>query len=363
MIRGVDKTLLTTIGLLMVIGLITLASASIALSERQFGYPFYYLYRQLALGVGFGLLLFYVGLRIPTNVLKKYAPWILIGSIAVLLLTFTPLGGSVKGASRWIFIGPLSFQPSELLKIAFVIYLSAWMSSKKKDMGDWRSGLMPFLLINGFVGWLLVKQPDFSTVLIVAGTALAMFFVAGARKSHIVLTVLLGLIVFSTVIFSSGYRTERVKTFLNPNLDIQNSGWQINQSLIAIGSGGIFGKGLGFSRQKFNYLPEPAGDAIFAIFAEEFGFLGVLVLLGIFIAFFIRGMMTAAGAKDQFSWLLASGITFLVIIQVIVNIGALSGILPLTGIPLPFISYGGTALAFLLFEMGILLQISKRSKA
>ncbi len=361
--KKVDKPLLAISVALVVLGLITLASASGAYSLKHYGSTYALVLRQIFLGVGFGLFLFWLGLKLPLMAYKKYAPIILVLSVLLLVGVFIPaLGPKIKGAHRWIYIGGISFQPSEILKLGIIIYLASWMSSHKKEMTTLTYGLIPFLVIVSFVGIFLILEPDIGTLGIITLTTLGIFFVGGGRFRQIALATFLGIILVLLLAQISGYRRDRITTFLNPETDPQGAGYQLNQSLIAIGSGGIFGRGLGHSRQKFYYLPEPAGDAVFAIFAEEFGLIGSAALIGLFFAFFLRGMMIAVRAPDQFTMLLASGITLLVIIQVIVNIGALSGLLPLTGIPLPFISAGGTALAFLIFEIGILLNISRMIK-
>lgn len=363
--KGADKYFLTIIILILFVGLIALGSASGALSQKSYGTPYRFLWKQLFYGVGTGSILFFAAFFIPVSLYKKYAAPILIASLFLITLVFIPaLGGvSLKGASRWIHIGSISFQPSEAVKLAVVIYLAAWMTAKKKEVPSFLFGFLPFLVIIGIVSIFLISEPDVGTLGVVAIASLALFFMGGGKPTQIFLAILLGISVLFILVKFEGYRQDRITVFLHSwqgkNVNLQDEGYQINQALIAIGSGGFFGKGLGMSRQKFAYLPEPAGDAVFAVVAEEFGFFGSIIMLGLFFAFFIRGMMISARAKDHFSQLLAGGIILLVIVQVVINIGALSGLLPLTGIPLPFISYGGTALAFLLFEMGIVSQISK----
>jgi cell division protein FtsW len=358
--KGIDKTLFFIMCTLLCVGLITLGSASSVLAEKEFGTPYYFVIRQIAFGIGMGGILFLLALMTPVAYYKKYAAPILLAAIILMVLVF-PLGGAIKGAHRWIKIGGFSFQPSEFLKIAFVIYIAAWMSVRKKQIESFSLGLLPFIFIMGFVGSFLLLQRDLGTLGIVAITSLFTFSLGGARMRHVALLILMGVLLVTILIRFDEYRWDRVRIFLNPSADVQSAGYQFNQARIAIGSGGFFGRGLGLSRQKFLYLPEPEGDAIFAIFAEEFGFLGACVLIGLFLALTFRGMMISARTKDNFAALLASGITILVIVQVAINIGALTGLLPLTGIPLPFVSQGGTALAFLLFEMGMLLAISKKT--
>lgn len=360
-----DVYFLWSVFLLLAAGLLALASASAGLSENKYGTPYYFLTRQLLFGVGGGLILFLIALRIPISFYKTYAPHLLIGSIFLLLVVFIPtLGGTtIKGAARWIQLGPLSFQPSELLKLTLVMYLAAWMTAKKKEISSFSLGLIPFLVIVGIVSVFLIKEPDIGTLGVIALTSLGLFFVGGGRPGQIFFAVFLGVFFLFILIQFAGYRQDRLTVFINTwvgkEVNTQNEGYQYNQALIAIGSGGFFGKGLGLSMQKFLYLPEPAGDAVFAIFAEEFGFFGSSILFFLFLAFFIRGMLIAGHEKDHFAQLFACGIMLLVMVQVIVNIGALTGLLPLTGIPLPFVSYGGSALALLLFEMGIMVRISK----
>jgi len=358
--KGVDNTLFRTIAFLVVFGLLILASASLGYSVKRFGYPYYYLFHQLAFGIGVGGLLFALGLRIPVSLYKRFAPLILVASMGLLLLIFVPgIGFSTGGATRWLHIGPISFQPSEFLKFAMVVYLAAWMHSKRKEVASFTLGFLPFLLITGFVSIFLYKEPDIGTLGVIALTSLGMFILAGGRGSQIALAVLLGAGLLIAIIYAEPYRRARLFVFLNPELESTGIGYHVDQARIAIGSGGLFGRGLGLSQQKYSFLPEPMGDAIFAVFAEEFGFIGVSVVLAAFIFFFFRGMLMAARAYDSFAQLLAAGITLLVITQVIVNIGSLSGLMPLTGIPLPFISYGGSALALTLAEVGIILNVSK----
>lgn len=358
--KNVDRKLLWLIVALVTIGFLILASASIALSEREHGHPYYYLIRQAALGLGLGGILFYTALKIPMQQWKKYAPLLFMVSIILLVLVLIPpFGQKINGARRWIHIGSLSFQPSEFTKIAFILYLSAWMSGRKKELTSFTRGFLPFAILTGVVCLLIMLQPNLSTTAIIATIGLVMYFLGGGKVSHLAIGCISALLIFSLLVLS-GYRRDRVMTFFNPGSDEHSTGYQIKQSLIAIGSGGFFGRGLGLSRQKFQYLPEPAGDAIFAIFAEEMGLLGSVLLLSVFFWLISRGMLAAARTKDFFSQLVALGIVTMVSLQVIINIAALSGLMPLTGIPLPFMSYGGTALAILLFEMGLLLQISRK---
>ncbi len=360
-LKGTDRVLFGVVGFLVIFGLLILASASMGYSIQKFGNPYRSIVHQLVFGVGVGVFLFWTGLKIPISWYKRWAPHLLVISIALLLLVFVPkIGFSIGGARRWIHVGPFSFQPSELLKLTVVVYLAAWMHSRQKEISSFTLGFIPFLLITGIVSIFLYREPDIGTLGVIALTSLGIFLLGGGRASQAAVAVLLGIVILAIIIAAEPYRRDRFFVFLNPDTEIQGRGYQMYQARIAIGSGGLFGRGLGLSRQKYSYLPEPMGDAIFAVYAEEFGFIGIAVLLSAFFFLFIRGMLVAARTHDSFARLFAAGIAFLVISQVIINVGALSGVIPLTGIPLPFVSYGGTALAFLLFEMGILLNISKR---
>ncbi len=359
--KHADKLLLSVIAFLLIIGIITFASASAPRSVRHFGNSYSYFLRQLVLGFGFGGMFFMIGLRAPIVLWKNYAPIFLIGSLLIMLAMFTipSISLTVGGSTRWIVIGGFSFQPSELLKFTFIAYLAAWIQSRRKNLTHFFLGLVSFLIITGIVGSFVLFESDLGTFGVIACTALGLFIVGGGRARQVGLIFLLGVLLLSVAVYMEPYRINRLLVFLDPTTDPQGIGYQINQARLAIGSGGLWGRGVGLSRQKF-YLPEPDGDAVFAVFAEEYGFIGVVILIGAFFLFTVRGMLAAAHTRDSFAQLLASGITFLVATQAIINTAALSGLLPLTGIPLPFMSLGGTAVAFLLFEMGVLVQISKR---
>lgn len=360
---SIDKGFLGIVTLLLVVGLVILTSASSAFSEKKLGSPYEFLWRQLLLGVGAGMVFFLIALRIPIRLLKKGAPLILLLAIGLVALVFMPaLGGKVKGAHRWIYIGSYSFQPSEVLKFAYIVYLAAWMSARRKQLESFSQGFLPFLVLTIIAGFLILLEPDLGTLGVMTITGLALFMFGGGQPAHMLVAAILGLLLVGAVSIS-GYRQDRLSVFIDywrgKDINTLEEGYQFNQGLIAIGSGGFFGKGLGLSRQKFQYLPEAHNDAIFAIVAEELGFVGVIGLFVGFIVFCLRGMMIASRAKDSFSAFLAAGLTLLIVVQVCVNIAALSGLVPITGVPLPFLSYGGSALAILLFEMGVLFNISR----
>jgi len=355
-----DKIFLGTAVLILIFGLFILTSASLGISAYRFGTPYYYFLHQLLFGVLPGAILFYFMSKINYNFWRRYAVWILLAAIFLNFLVFVPnIGYLYGGARRWIGWGSVSFQPSEFLKLAYIIYLAAWLESKAKSITSFKTGFMPFVIMSGFIASFLVMQPDVGTLGVLMASVLALFFVSGGSTKQMVwLGASLAMIV-GVLILIEPYRLERVKVFIDPKHDPGGSGYQINQALIAAGSGGLLGRGLGMSRQKFNYLPEPIGDSIFAILAEELGFVGSSALILLMLLLFLRGMKIAAYAPDQFGKLLGSGIMFLIIFQVLINISAITGLLPLTGIPLSFVSYGGSALAFNLAGLGIMLNISK----
>lgn len=292
---------------------------------------------------------------------RRFAAPVLLISLVLTLLVFVPgLGFASGGARRWILIASHTFQPSEFLKLGFIIYLAAWLTRPNAQLTSWRSGLLSFLLLTALVGAILVAQPDLGTLLTLLLTAVIMFFVAGGRLAHLSLIFLLGLIALSVVIAVKPYARDRILTFLNPTENVLTTSYQINQSLIAIGSGGLFGRGFGRSIQKFQYLPEPIGDSIFAVAAEEFGFIGSLLIVAIFVVFTLWGLRLATRALDRFGRILIVGITLLVVTGAFINISSMLGLIPLTGIPLIFISHGGSSLLFSLIGSGIILNVARQ---
>jgi cell division protein FtsW len=299
---------------------------------------------------------------IPYHVWKKIAfPLLLFAVFLLLLVFFTPLGFSYGGATRWLHLGFFSIQPSEILKLSLILYLASWLATRRGEVRSFRSAFLPFLTVIAVVAYLLEKQPDIGTLVIILATAVILYFLGGGRVSQLAalgLLVVGGLIV---VVLVAPYRMERFRVFLEPALDPQGIGYHISQARIAIGSGGFFGRGYGQGIQKYNYLPETIGDSVFAIVVEEFGFLGAILLSSLFFAFFLRIILIVRRASDTFAKLTAAGIGVAITFQAFVNMAAISGLLPLTGIPLPFISYGGTSLVTTLAMIGIVLNISKQS--
>ncbi|EKE19033.1 MAG: cell division membrane protein [uncultured bacterium] len=358
-----DKSLLTVVAILLVFGLIMISSAGVVYSETRFGDSYYFFKRQLLYGVLPGAFVLYILQKIDYHYWKKFAVPFFFVSIIFLLLVFVPgVGSRVYGASRWIQLGPFSFQPSEMAKLATIIYLAAWLESRGSNrIKDMLEGALPFLGIMGLIGFLIMKQPDTGTLGVIVLTSFAIYFVSGARISHLTSMGFLGFCALWILVKLEPYRFDRILAFLDPGADPQGIGYQINQALLAVGSGGFLGVGLGHSRQKFNYLPEPVGDSIFAVIGEELGIIGATFLVVLFVMLAMRGIKIAKNSPDMFGRLLASGITMWIILQAFINISANIALVPLTGIPLPFISYGGTSLLFLMAAIGILLNISKQS--
>lgn len=353
---------LLAIGLAL-LGLAMISSASAVISYERFGHISYYVIRQ-AIALVIGVIVMITCAQINYSYWQKAAVPLMITVIALLIAVFIPgLGTRLGGAHRWIDIGPLLIQPSEFVKLALIVYLSTWFYKKGRlAIADAKKGLIPFLTVLGIVVLLVIKQPDLGTVVIIGLVAITMFHLAGASLAQMLITVLIVVLTFGFFVLSAPYRWTRLMTFVNPATDTQGAGYQINQSLIAIGSGGLLGLGFGQSRQKYLYLPQPHIDSIFAIMVEELGFLRSLVIMLIFLAFIIKSFRMARQAPDQFGQLLAGGIASWILFQFFINIAAITHIIPLTGVPLPFISYGGSALVSLMAGVGILLNISKYSR-
>lgn len=352
-----DMALISLLIILIVFGLVMLSSASVVLGQTKFSDPYIFLKKQILLGVIPGIIFFYGCYLFDFKFWQKLALPLLIFSLTLMLMVFLPfIGIEHAGARRWIGIGSFSFQPSELLKLAFIIYLASWLKNKRSAN---RSLTLPFLSLLGAISLLIILQPDIGTLIVIIASSLAMYFAAGAPIKDMAKIAAVSLILFTAVTIFSPYRLNRIKTFFNRARDPLGISYQINQSILAIGSGGILGLGLGHSRQKFNYLPEVNADAIFAIIAEELGFIFSTILIGLFLAIGIKGIDIARKTENFFGKLVATGIAAWLLSQTLINISATAGILPFTGVPLPFISYGGTAMLFLLSGMGILANISR----
>jgi cell division protein FtsW len=358
-----DRVFLFLVVILVTAGFFVFSSASLGLLARDGARVTSVAFNQIGLGLLLGTISLFILSRVPYRVWRKNALFLFIGSILLTLAVFVPtLGFEYNGARRWVHLGPLSFQPSEILKLGYVMYLAAWFSTYRTEIGNWSQGLLPFLGITAVVSTLMLAQPDTGTLMIMVSAGLAMFIAAGARFRDVSIVIILMLLALTVLALVRPYVMERMLTFFDPMQDPKGASYQINQSLIAIGSGELFGRGFGQSVQKFNFLPEPIGDSIFAVAAEEFGFVGSITLISLFLALALRGFRIAARAPDLFGALLTLGIIMLIITQSLVNIGAMLGILPLTGVPLIFMSHGGTALFIALSMIGVVLNVSRYAK-
>ncbi len=357
-----DFILLIVTLALLTVGLIMVYSASAVWADYKFSDSFFFAKRQL-LFAGVGVIAMLLIMNIDYWTWRKWSKPIIIICFIMLILVLIPgIGVERNGSRSWIGVGAFSVQPSEFMKLAMIAYLAKFLSENQKKITSFRKGLMPSLVLVFTAFGMIMLQPDLGTGTVMVGTCIAMIFVAGARISHFVILGLIGVAGFVGLVLSAPYRIKRITSFLNPWEDPLGSGFQIIQSLYAIGPGGLFGLGLGQSRQKFFYLPEPQTDFIFAILAEELGFIGGSLVLLLFSLLLWRGIRIALGAPDLYGSFLAVGIIAMVAIQVMINIGVVTGLMPVTGITLPFLSYGGSSLTLMLMAIGVLLNISRYAK-
>ncbi len=361
--RKVDKIFLFIVLILASLGFFLFMSASMGLLAKGKGDFISIFLKQAGLGLVGGIFLMSLLSKIQYRKYKKYAFYIFLFSLFLSCLVFVPgIGLKHGGASRWLDIFGFSFQTAELLKIAFVVYFATFLSVFKTRLSNWKYSIMPVFILLGLVALLAYFQPDYGTLVIIIITALGMLLVAEVSFKHLGIIIGTSLITIIPLALYKPYILQRLSTFLKPANDTLGASYQINQSLTAIGSGGFWGKGFGKSIQKFGLLPEPIGDSIFAVTAEEWGFIGALILITLFLLFALRGLKIASRSTDVFGRLLAVGIVILITSQSFINIASMLGIFPMIGMPLIFVSQGGTALLFALAEVGILLNISKYKK-
>lgn len=362
-IKPMDYTLLAVILILFGIGLLIVLSASSHLGMLTYKNPYHFFFRQFLWGVG-GI----VGMLILSNInyrwFKKFSVIIFIVAVILLCLVLVPgIGsGETRGAKRWIPLGFMNFQPSELMKFALIIFLSASLEKNHKKLNKFWLGLCPYLIVLAAVAGLLLLEPHYSAVAIMFAITVIILFVAGAKVWHFIVIALAAAPAAIGLALYKSYRWDRILGFLNPWDDIQGKGWQVIQSLYALGSGGIFGLGLGQSRQKYSYLPDAHNDFILAILGEELGLIGMIAVMILFAILIWRGIVIATKAPDMFAALTATGITMLIAIQVILNIAIITSCCPVTGMPVPFLSYGGTSTLLFFGCAGILLNISRNCK-
>ncbi|HUS16596.1 MAG TPA: putative lipid II flippase FtsW [Chloroflexia bacterium] len=310
-----------------------------------------------------GLMMLVVFTVVPYHYWRRWSvPMMGITLVMLVLVLVGPesISPKLNGAHRWLSLGG-SFQPSELCKLVLVLYIADWLSQKGQKVRDLTYGLIPFGVVMGIIAFLVMRQPDMGTTLVLVSIGVTIFFVAGAHPLHFLGSLVLGGFVFYLLMFTASYRSNRFTTFMDPESDPLGAGYHIIQSRMAIGSGGLFGQGLGAGRQKFGWLPEQFTDTIFAVLGQEWGFTGAIVLLGLFGLLIWRGTRVALRARDSYGTLLACGITSWIAVQALINIGSVSGAIPFTGITLPLISYGGTSLAVTMAAIGLLLNISRYS--
>lgn len=357
--RRPDYVVIFCAAFLVAFGIVMLSSASSDIGKIRFGDSYYYVKHQLLYGLSIGLIGFFSAAKIYYGALQRAALPLFIASLVALLLIFSPLGFASGGAERWLKFGPITVQPAELLKLTLVIYLAAWLTKDKERPSGFSRGYAPFLAVLAVIGSILLAQSTTSTFVILATVAGTVYFASGARPLYLLLTGILGAAIILAVSYATPYRWSRIMAFIDPERNPQSAGYHITQSRMAIGSGGIWGVGLGESTTKIKYLPEPIGDSIFAVIAEELGFVGSATIALLFGTLSVRTLMLSRRLQNRFGQLLLVGFGTLIGIQAFVNIGAISGIIPLTGMPLPFVSYGGTGLAVYMTMVGIIANVSK----
>ncbi|MEK7531783.1 MAG: FtsW/RodA/SpoVE family cell cycle protein [Patescibacteria group bacterium] len=364
--RGrVDQPLLFFSLILVAVGFLIFISASIGLLAKEGAHFGEVAIKQFLFGIVLGGLLLIGAANTSSKSIRKYCLYFYIFSLFLSFAVFIPgLGFEHGGALRWLSIAGFTFQPTELLKLAYLVLLSAWLGASKTHLQSFKKGFLPLVLILGLTSIVFFLQRDSDGILILFLATIACYFIAGGNWKSILSLILLAVIGASVLIATRPYLQDRIRTYLNfEQVDSLGIGYQVHQSLIAIGSGGLWGKGFGQSVQKFQFLPEPIGDSIFAVASEEFGFLGASALIILFLLFALRGLSIASKTNDTFSRSLATGIVILIITESFVNIGSMLAIIPLSGTPLTFVSQGGSALAVSLLEVGILLALSRHQKS
>jgi cell division protein FtsW len=357
--KSPDFILFFTVIALLGLGVVMVYSSSAVSAYVHFDDSYYFLKRQI-IWVTLGLLAMFLTLNIDYHVWRKLAKPAMFVTLVLLVLVLVPgLGKVVNGARRWLGFGSLYLQPSEIAKLSMVLFCSASLSSNQNKLSSFMKGLLPQLLMLMLVFGLILKEPDLGTALAISGTVFVLLFTAGAKVKHLASLGIVGVVGIIAAIIVEPYRLKRLLAFSDPWADPLDTGYHIIQSLYALGSGGLFGVGLGRSREKFLYLPEPHTDFIFAILGEELGFIGTATVIVLFFLFAWRGLKVAISAPDIYGSVLAAGLTTMIIVQALMNIAVVTASMPVTGIPLPFISFGGSALIFTLAGVGILINISR----
>ena len=361
--KPVDKTLLSIMIVLLLLGLLTLFSATYYKAQDS-GDPLSEVKKQL-FGVGVGAFAMAFTMRVPYQFWGKrkvVLSLIAVSALLLLLVVIPGVGVYINGSRRWLSVGGISFQPSELAKYAAVLFMAMALTARGRKIRKLFRGILPVLMVPGILFLLILEQPNLSTAGTIIIVSVLMVMLAGAKWSHMAMLGVGGLAVGAYYAWSEDYRRERLLSFTDPFAKMSDEGYQLSQSLIAFGSGGLFGMGLGQGRQKYAYLPYPESDFIFAIVGEDFGLLGCVTVILLFIAFLLAGMRIAMNCEDQFGCLLAAGIVGMISVQAFINMGVVVGVLPTTGLPLPFFSAGGTSLSITMAAVGIVLNISRSAR-
>ncbi|MDD6043481.1 MAG: putative lipid II flippase FtsW [Eubacteriaceae bacterium] len=362
-----DFTIVLLVTILVIFGIVMVFSASYYKSINDTGSPYAFLTRQaIYAAMGFFLMAFCA--RFPYKYYKMFSPIIMLGSLVLLILVLTPLGTLAGGATRMIRLGPISIMPGEIAKLGVIIFVSAYLSTDSKLILSFRKGILPMVIVMGITAGLIMKQPNLSTALTVCGIIAGIMFIAGLKWRYVFLALFVAgggigsIVLFGDKIGAAAHWKKRILSFVDPFEDPLGDGFQVVQSLLALGSGGLFGLGLGKSLQKNLYLPEPQNDFILAIIGEELGFVGLLALLAVYLILIWRCFHVCLNAPDRFSMLMCGGITIMLALQVIFNVAVVTSSMPPTGVALPFISYGGNSLWIFMASMGIVLNVSKKSR-
>lgn len=356
--HAMDLSLYVIVIVLVLTGVMMVLNSSHAVGTVYWENKSFFSYKDMIYAM-LGTIIMTVVAVIPYRTYRKFAPMLLFVSIALLVLVLTPVGKSVNGAQRWIDLGPISIMPSEIAKISAIIFTAHSLTSNRNSLKKFTVGILPYLILVGIYFGLIIKQPNLSTAITISLIIMSMVFVAGARLDQLFGIAILGGTVFTLFAFNAEYRRDRLLAFLNPFEYADGIGYQVVQSLYALGSGGLFGVGITSSIQNKGYIPEPQNDFIFATIGEEFGFVGCVAVILLFFVLIYRGVKIAVNAPDLFGSLLATGIVAMISFQVMINIAVATSSMPVTGIPLPFISFGGSSLVILMGCMGILLNISQ----
>lgn len=359
--KPIDFWIFYTVLILLAIGTIMVFSSSYYYAQYNVKSDPYHFFRKQMIMLGLGFIAMFIAMNFDYKKLGKWSPVFLIGTMVLLILVLV-IGAERNNARRWIVIAGQDIQPSEFTKLSVILFFSYSLSKRKDQLQHFVKGLGPYLLLIGIIGALLVLEPHNSAAIVIGCVAMVILFCAGAKIRHFVAMAVPAIAMVSGILLFSPHGRKRLESFMDPFADAKGAGFQAIQSLLAVGSGGLFGKGLGRSMQKLLYIPEPYNDFILAVLAEELGFVGVLAVLLLFLILIWRGIKVAMSAPDTFGSLVAIGITTLIAIQVIINVAVVTASMPVTGMPLPFFSYGGTSLIFLMTSVGILLNISRYAK-